>query len=133
MTADDEPSFLGTGWAFPVDTTGGAVDLAGGERAVEESIRVILGTAKGERVMRPDFGCGVHEYAFETFDTSRRTLVEQEVEEALREWEPRIAVESVTASTDRLAEGRLDVEVEYRVRRTNEAGNLVYPFYVGGE
>lgn len=125
--------FLGQGWAFPV-ATGGADDIeyAMAEDDIEESIRIILGTAKGERVMRPDFGCGIHDHVFDTIDRSTLTVIETAVEEALVEWEPRIAVKEVEASTDRLNEGRLDISVDYRVRSTNNEHNLVYPFYIEG-
>jgi phage baseplate assembly protein W len=82
--------------------------------------------------MRPDFGCGIHEYVFETVDANTLTLVETSVEEALIEFEPRIAVEDVTASTDELSEGVLRIEVDYRIRDSNTRRNLVYPFYVEG-
>lgn len=127
------PDFRGTGWSLPVTTDGeGAIETADGREDVEQSIRIILETAKGERVMRPDFGCSIHEYAFATIDTTTLRLVETTVREALETWERRIEVQSVSASTDRLDEGRLDVEIEYRLRRTNDERNLVYPFYVEG-
>ncbi|WIV66073.1 GPW/gp25 family protein [Natrialbaceae archaeon AArc-T1-2] len=132
-TPDSDHEFLGRGWAFPVATTSGDVDLASGERTIEESIRVIIGTAKGERIMRPDFGCRIHEYVFETIDTSTKSLIETAVEDALVEWEPRIDVENVTVSTDRLSTGELMISVDYTVRDTNNEHNLVYPFYVGSE
>lgn len=123
--------FLGRGWAFPVDTDrDGRVSLAAGETDVRQAIRIVLGTAKGERVMRPDFGCGIHDYTFATVDTTTLTRIEATVVEALREWEPRIAVESVTASRDEATLGRLLVSVDYRVRRTGVSENLVYPFYL---
>jgi phage baseplate assembly protein W len=129
MTED----FLGRGWSFPVTTDReDAMDLAAGVTDIEQSIRIIIGTAKGERVMRPEFGCGIHEYTFAAVDTTTLTLVESAVEDALVEWEPRIEVLSVDTDTARLANGRLDIGVEYRVRRTNTERNLVYPFYVDG-
>lgn len=126
--------FLGEGWAFPVDADGsGEIETTAGEDDVEASIRLIIGTAKGERVMRPEFGCGIHDHVFDTIDTSTRTLIETSVEDALVEWEPRIVVEDVTVTTDRLANGELTIVVDYTVRRTNDEYNLVYPFYVGAE
>lgn len=125
--------FLGQGWSFPVSTDGAEdVEYAAAEVDIEEAIRIIIGTAKGERVMRPDFGCGIHEHVFDTVDRSTLTVIETAVEEALVEWEPRIDVEVVEASTDRLDEGRLDISVNYRVRSTNNEHNLVYPFYIEG-
>jgi len=126
--------FLGRGWAFPVGVDAdGDIRTAAGERTVEESIRVIIGTARGERVMRPEFGCGIHDRAFDTIDANTRTLVETAVEEALVEFEPRIAVENVTTSTEDLDEGVLLIEVEYRIRESNTRRNLVYPFYLQGD
>lgn len=125
--------FLGRGWSFPVGTDrSGEVELVAADSDIEQSIRIILGTAPGERVMRPDFGCGIHDYLFETVDATTRTLIEAEVEEALVRWEPRIEVLSVDAAMGDRGEGRLDVSIDYRVRRTNGEFNLVYPFYVEG-
>jgi len=128
----DDRGFLGTGVAFPVGTDGGGrLATATGTEDVEQAIRIVLGTAKGERVMRPDFGCGIHDYAFAVVDATTRTRIEASVREALARWEPRIVVEDVTASTAEAGEGRLLVEIDYRVRATNAPGNLVYPFYLG--
>lgn len=125
--------FLGRGWSFPVDGSDGDVDLVEGETDIEQSIRVILSTAPGERVMRPNFGCGIHSYVFEAVDTTRLTLIEDEVRDALIEWEPRIEVLAVGTELADRSTGRLDVDIEYRVRRTNNEFNLVYPFYLTGD
>ena len=128
----DDSGFLGTGVAFPVGTDGGGrLGTATGTEDVEQAIRIVLGTAKGERVMRPDFGCGIHDYAFAVVDATTRTRVETSVREALARWEPRVVVEDVTATTAEASDGRLLVEIDYRVRATNAPGNLVYPFYLG--
>lgn len=125
--------FLGRGWSFPVDTRDDSIELVEGETDIEQSIRLILSTAPGERVMRPDFGCGIHSYAFAAVDTTRLTLIEDEVRDALVRWEPRIEVRSVDAELADRGTGRLEVDVEYRVRRTNNEFNLVYPFYLTGD
>jgi phage baseplate assembly protein W len=131
--AGERRAFLGTGWRFPVRADSrGAIRTVDGEADIEEAIRVIIGTAKGERVMRPDFGCGIHEYAFTTVNTTTRTLIEESVEDALVRWEPRIEVLDVTTSTAELSAGRLLVSLDYRVRSTNAERNLVYPFYLTG-
>lgn len=123
--------FLGTGWRFPVTTDqSGAIEQATADADVRESIRLILFTAKGERVMRPDFGCGIHEFAFATVNTTTLSLVERTVEDALRRWEPRIEVEAVEASTAELSRGHLSISIDYRVRSTNTRANLVFPFYL---
>ena len=127
------PDFLGRGWAFPVETdSSGDIELAEGEIDIEQSIRLILSTAPGERVMRPTFGCGIHDYAFATIDTTTITMIEEEVRDALAEWEPRIEVLEVDAVLAGGPSGRLDIDVRYRVRRTNNEFNLVYPFYLEG-
>jgi len=128
---EDGRAFLGTGLAFPVGTTdAGEIELASGETDIEQSIRLVLGTAKGERVMRPEFGCDVHDHVFATLDSATVSMVEAAVEEALVRWEPRIDVQEVTAVRDGAADGSLTVELAYRVRSTNTEFNLVYPFYL---
>jgi phage baseplate assembly protein W len=130
---DTRKELLGTGWQFPVETddTGGiAVSVA--EEDVEEAIWIILGTAKGERVMRPEFGCGIHDFVFETIDTSTLTDIRESVREALRKWEPRTEVRNVEVSAEEISLGRLLISVDYRIRQTNVEGNLVYPFYIEG-
>jgi hypothetical protein len=128
---DSGKEFLGRGWAFPValapDT--GQVDSAAYEDDVRQSIRIILGTSKGERVMRPDFGCGIHDLVFAAVSTQLIAQIKRDVREALRTYEARIDVLRVEVETARLSEGRLDVIIDYRIRATNQTGNYVYPFY----
>lgn len=123
--------FLGTGWKFPVKPgVGGAMAMSSAEDDIREAIRIILSTAKGERVMRPDFGCGIHNRVFSVINTTNLGIIETEVKEALIVWEPRIEVLSVRASSREAAYGKLIIEIEYRVRITNTRFNLVYPFYL---
>ena len=125
--------FLGRGWAFPVRLADdhSVLPTADGAEAIRQSIRMILGTAPGERLMRPDFGCGIHELVFETVDSATLQRVRSVVQDALVRYEARIDVLSVEASEDESAWGQLLIELEYRVRRTNQVGNWVYPFYFG--
>lgn len=122
---------LGSGVRFPIqlDPRGG-IAMSHDDDKIQQSIHIILSTAKGERVMRPDFGCDIHEFVFATMDRSTLTLIESSVREALVVWEPRIEVESVRASTERYEEGILDIALRYRIRSTNTEFNLVYPFYM---
>lgn len=124
--------FLGTGWAYPVAIRRdlGLIQDASYEVDIAQSIWIILGTAKGERVMRPDFGCGIHDLAFAAVSTQILTAIETTVREALRIYEARVEVRKVTVGTQHLDQGRLDVEIDYEVRATNQPGNMVYPFYV---
>ena len=121
--------FRGTGWAFPIRVGVAAIEVVSGDEDVAQSIHLILATAKGERVMRPDFGCGIHDLVFAAVSTQLIARVRREVEDALRTYEARIEVLRVAVATRGLAAGRLDVEIVYRVRTTNQTGNYVYPFY----
>lgn len=124
-------AFLGQGWRFPLDTDEhGRIELAAGREDVEQAIRIVLGTAKGERVMRPEFGCGIHEYVFSEVNTTTLNLIEDSVTEALVRWEPRIEVRNVETTVDDAEAGRLLVRIDYLLRRTNTEFNVVYPFYL---
>lgn len=122
--------FLGKGWKYPVAIKEGKIALSEGEGSIRESIMIILGTAKGERVMRPDFGCGIWELVFAPNDTSTATLVDFHIKEALLKWEPRIEVLDVSVTPDEEERNKLIINIGYRVRTTNTKSNLVYPFYL---
>ncbi|MEO7497219.1 MAG: GPW/gp25 family protein [Massilia sp.] len=128
---DDRKQFLGRGWAFPVqlDMATGRVADAAYEDDIRQAIRIIIETAPGERVMRPDFGCGVHALVFEATDTTLLQRVRSEVEAALTRYEARIELTSIGVAAGPDSDGQLLIELEYRVRLTNQVGNLVYPFY----
>jgi phage baseplate assembly protein W len=130
-TTDTAREFLGTGWRFPIEPDrSGALELSRAEADIRDSLRIIIGTSKGERVMRPDFGCGIHDHVFATVNAATRNRIESSVEEAVIRWEPRVEVLSVETSTEELSEGKLLIHLEYRVRSTNTQFNLVYPFYL---
>ncbi|HEY7343066.1 MAG TPA: GPW/gp25 family protein [Ktedonobacterales bacterium] len=122
--------FLGVGWAFPVGVdTRGRIALARQERDIEEAIRIILLTPKGQRVMRPEFGCQVHDLIFAPNDATTAGLAAYYVEEALAMWEPRIAVKEVSARPDPENQGRLLIDISYEVKATHDSRSLVFPFY----
>jgi uncharacterized protein len=122
---------LGTGLSFPlsVDRRGG-IALATGETDVDQAIEIILSTAPGERPMRPEFGCGVHDFVFDTIDAATVGRLETEIRRALDRWEPRIVLDEVDFDLSEMGEGRLLINIGYRLRATNHKRNLVYPFYV---
>jgi Bacteriophage baseplate protein W len=122
---------IGTGLAFPlgVDRRGGLA-LARDEDDVEQAISIILSTAPGERPMRPEFGCGVHDYVFDVIDAGTVGRMDEEIRRALERWEPRIDVLAVDFDLETVGEGELAITVEYRMRATNDVRNLVFPFYV---
>jgi Bacteriophage baseplate protein W len=121
---------VGTGWAFPAGiTASGGFALASGSESTDAAIRMILSTAPGERVMRPDFGCSLWEHLFGPMDVGSLGLMESAVRDALARWEPRIDVLDVTAAPEPDT-GRVIIEIRYLIRATNDERNLVYPFYV---
>jgi uncharacterized protein len=128
---DEQKDWLGRGWAYPVrvDPATGAIAFSEYEADIRQSIIIIISTSRGERVMRPDFGCGIHDLVFEIIDVSTLTRVETAVFEAMTKYEPRIEVIGVRADPFQAADGILLIEFEYRVRKTNQIGNMVYPFY----
>jgi Bacteriophage baseplate protein W len=123
--------FLGTGWTFPIGGGhDGKIALAEYDDSIRQSILIILNTSFGERIMRPDFGCGIHDFVFATLDTTSLARIERSVREALTLWEPRIEIEKVDLSTETVGDGKLNINIEYSVRTTNTRYNLVYPFYL---
>ena len=113
----------------------GDIALSRYDRDVREAIRIILETAPGERVMRPDFGCGIHDLVFEEINATTLTAIEASVREALITYEPRIELNNVTVDPSDALDGLLVISIDYRLRRTNQEDNLVYPFFFreGGE
>jgi phage baseplate assembly protein W len=129
--ASPQRAFLGAGWKFPLQVTpDGKIARAVHEQRIEESIYLILSTARGERVMLPEFGCGIHDLPFATNDSITVTRVVHAVREALVAFERRIDVLDVGADIPPEADNLLLIRVSYRVRSNNAVGNLVYPFYI---
>ncbi|MGH8930856.1 MAG: GPW/gp25 family protein [Egibacteraceae bacterium] len=124
-------AFIGAGWGFPLHTDAtGSIALVRRTQEIEESIHLILGTAHGERPMRPEFGCGIHEYVFAPANATTTGLMADEVRRSLERWEPRIDVVDVAvdpASDDSCV---LYIDIRYALRGTNDPRNLVFPFYV---
>jgi len=122
---------IGSGLAFPLHADQrGALALSRGVEDIEQAIALILGTAPGERPMRPEFGCAVHEVVFDTIDAAIIGKVHTAVHQALERWEPRIEVVDLEVEQSAEHAGTLLVDITYRVRATSRLHNLVYPFYV---
>lgn len=123
--------FVGRGWSFPVETDrSGRILLTRDDREIEDSIRLILATSPGERPMRPDFGCAVHDYVFAPADATTAGAIGEAVRTSLRFWEPRIELDDVLVDFDGADRGRLLIDIRYRLRGDNDPRNLVFPFYV---
>lgn len=128
MSHADE--FVGAGWAFPIRTDPtGRIALTRGERDIEESIELILGTAFGERPMRPDYGCAIHDYVFGSLDPEMVTRIAVAVRASLVRWEPRIGVEDVQVTAAAEDQSLVYIDIRYSIAETNSPRNLVVPFY----
>jgi len=126
--------FIGQGIGFPMRTSAtGGVAIVTREREVEEAIRLVLGTAPGERPMRPEFGSRISEHVFGPANASTAGQLAYEVRASLERWEPRIDVDDVEISFDAVDSGILYIDVRYRLRGTNDPRNLVFPFYLIGD
>ena len=128
---ETDSNFLGVGWTSPVQLDdNGQIKMARYEDAVRQSIWTILSTSKGERVMRPDFGCGLQDLVFSSNSASTIGRIKSDVRNSLIEWEPRIDVLDVQVMSDREEPNLMLVQINYQVRMTNNRFNLVYPFYL---
>jgi phage baseplate assembly protein W len=125
-------SFLGRGWKFPVriDTTTGRVAMSEMEQDIKESIWILLSTAPGERLMRPEFGCGIHDLVFSSMSTVTMGLFESRVREAINRWEARVDITKLEVFTKEPDKGKLEINLSCRIRDTNSQFNLVFPFYL---
>lgn len=131
MEQNNPKAFLGSGFKFPVqvDKNTGRIRESSYEEDIQEAIRIILSTRKGERIRNPQFGCGIYDYAFETLDYTTISAIKHEVEMALVLWEPRIEDIEVVINENQ-EEGVLLIEIGYVVRSTNNPFNLVFPYYI---
>ena len=130
MGGYDTRGFLGIGWKFPLQVTaGGQIARSRYEQRIEESIFLILSTAPGERVMLPEFGCGIHDLVFAANNPGTLSRVTQSVRKALTDSEPRIDVLDLAAESAPGQDNLLLIRISYRIRANNAIGNLVYPFY----
>lgn len=122
--------FIGQGWAFPLETDRtGSMKLVSRDREIWESINLILRTMPGERPMRPDYGCGIHDYVFASIDPDSAGRMAGEVRASLIRWEPRIRVEGVDVTVDPEIRTLAYVQIRYTIGDTNDPRNLVFPFY----
>lgn len=129
---EDVNAFLGRGFQFPiqVDEMTGKMKTSSYEQDIKEAIYIILMTKKGERVMNPEFGCGAHDYAFDTMDYTTLSIMEREIREAVTLWEPRITDLEVNLTVDETKDACVLIDIAYMVRSTNNPYNLVFPFYM---
>ena len=129
---NEENSFLGKGWSFPptFDNASGEVQMLQGEDDIQSSLRVLLATKLGERVMQPLFGCNLDAMVFELLDTTLKTEMKNLIERAILFFEPRINIDKIDVDSQNDLNGVVIITVNYVVRSTNTRGNLVFPFYL---
>jgi uncharacterized protein len=124
-------NFIGHGWRYPLGTdASGSIALTSDERDLEQAMRLILTTAPGERPMRPEFGCGIHDQIFSPMDATTAGRVSYDVRAALERWEPRINVTAIDVTYGEGRQGVMYVDITYTERETNDRRNLVFPFYI---
>lgn len=128
---DTNKSFLGSGWGFPPEfhKRSGSVRMVSGEEDIRESLRILMATKPMERVMQPDFGCGLNSLIFEKIDSSSLTMIQDAIKRAVLFFEPRIDLEEIEIEEERAYEGILIIKLIYTIRMTNTRTNLVFPFY----
>lgn len=129
---ENTTEFLGKGWKFPprADPVTGRIQTSTQEDDIREAIRIILFTRKGERVMQPEFGCGIQNYAFSDMSMIDIRSMEQDILDAVIRWEPRVIKPEVEIGREQLQDGFLEIRITYIVRSTNNPYNLVFPFYL---
>lgn len=125
----DSPTFLGRGWKFPLDFENGSVVMSEAEEDIEESLRILLGTHPGERLMRPDFGCRIRDYCFNDYGETTQTQISNEITHAILLFEPRIEIENIDLKMEDI-DGVIEICIYYKIIATNSRRNLVYPFYI---
>lgn len=129
--ADNDAGFLGRGWSFPVlPTASGGIAFVSGAESIEQAIRIILETSPGERIMRPEFGCGIWELVMEANTAQLHGRLQVRVREALVRWEPRVDVLDVRVDSPAEKKNVLFIRIDYRIRANNALYNLVYPFFL---
>lgn len=127
----EEKSFLGTGWSFPPSFDKGTktAEMVSDEDDIRQSLLIILSTKKGERIINPDFGCGINELVFEEIDTAIRQQIIDLVTMAILYYEPRINLLEVNVALDEQLDGRININLDYVIKTVNKRSNMVYPFY----
>ncbi len=123
-------NYLGKGWAFPpafIKNIG--VEMAEAEEDIRQSLQILFSTTPGERIFRFDYGCNIRQWVFEEMKLSIKTLITDEIKRAILYYEPRIDVEKINVEIKDPSEGILWIDLDYRIRQTNNRSNMVYPFY----
>ena len=130
--SQNDPGFLGRGWHFPptFDPSDGQVQMVQSEPDIAESLRILMATRPGERIMQPAYGCRLHDYVVETNEAETHAAMETAIRQAILFFEPRITLNEIFIESPDWREGRMTVTLDYTVDQTNARSNMVYPFYI---
>ncbi|MEO0552132.1 MAG: GPW/gp25 family protein [Bacteroidota bacterium] len=128
----NDNTFLGRGWAFPprFDFISNIPTMVEEEEDIKESIRIILSTSPGERIMNPKFGCTLSLFVFDSIDSTFVNRVTDSVRTAILNYEPRVTLDEISVDTSESFEGIVYITLDYTIRKINVRGNIVYPFYI---
>lgn len=125
-------SYLGKGWDFPPKflKNQGEIKLISDIEDIESSLQIIITTRRGERVMRPKFGCDLTDQIFENLSATQMTIMKNRIKEAIIIYEPRVEVIKISLDTQNFLEGKFLIKIEYIIRATNTRRNIVFPYYI---
>jgi hypothetical protein len=129
---DKKKSFIGTGWGFPptFNKDLSSVEMVSDEKDIKESLHIYLSTKIGERIMRSNYGCIIHDYIFESIDDNIISTIGYEIKRTIYEFEPRIHILDVITNKSDSKNGLIDISVYYQIISTNVRDNIVFPFYI---
>lgn len=130
--SQNDPGFLGRGWHFPpvFDPSTGEVQMVQAEPDIAESLRILMATRPGERIMQPAYGCRLHEYVFDLNSAETAGAIETTIRQAILFFEPRITLHEVQVESTKWMEGKISIMLDYSIDQTNARANMVYPFYI---
>ncbi len=125
-------TFLGVGWKFPptFNKTTKSVEMVSEDQDIQESLRILLSTRPGERLMLPEYGCDTNALVFESIDANSISYMKNKIERAILYFEPRITLDQIDIRFDNQTDGLLLINIDYTIRKTNTRSNMVYPYYI---
>lgn len=127
-----EKTFLGIGWSFPpsFNKESSDIKMVSDETDIKQSLEIYFNTKLGERIMRPEYGCVIHEHIFDKIDESILNILSFELTQNIGQIEPRIIIEKIQIKQSNLESGELQISIEYKIISSNVRDNIVFPFYI---
>jgi hypothetical protein len=127
----DHKTFLGRGWSFPptFDNKAGTNNMVSDAEDIVQSLKLILFTSYGERIMRPEFGSNLSDSVFDSIDSVTINTLSDNIRQAIVEFEPRVTLNDVEIKHEDVYDGKLDIKLDYTIRTINVRTNIVFPYY----